>query len=57
MRAVILADASMERDYFMTPEEAKEYGIIDAVIQKRPLSHSDNERGKSADIDHQTSGL
>jgi ATP-dependent Clp protease, protease subunit len=25
----------MERDYFMTPEEAREYGVIDAVIARR----------------------
>ena len=25
----------MERDYFMDPEEAKEYGIIDSVIAHR----------------------
>jgi ATP-dependent Clp protease, protease subunit len=25
----------MERDYFMTPEEAREYGIIDQVIARR----------------------
>ena len=25
----------MERDYFMTPEEALEYGIIDRVITHR----------------------
>ena len=25
----------MERDYFMTAEEAKEYGIIDTVIANR----------------------
>ena len=25
----------MERDYFMTPEEAREYGIIDRVITHR----------------------
>jgi len=24
-----------ERDYFMTPEQAKEYGIIDEIIAKR----------------------
>ena len=24
-----------ERDYFMTPEEAREYGIIDQVIARR----------------------
>jgi ATP-dependent Clp protease protease subunit len=26
----------VERDYFMTAEEAKEYGIVDEVIRKRP---------------------
>jgi ATP-dependent Clp protease, protease subunit len=25
----------MERDYFMTPEEAREYGIIDRVVAHR----------------------
>jgi len=25
----------LERDYFMTPEEAREYGIIDRVIAHR----------------------
>jgi ATP-dependent Clp protease protease subunit len=25
----------MERDYFMTPEEAREYGIIDRVLEHR----------------------
>jgi ATP-dependent protease ClpP protease subunit len=25
----------MERDYFMTPQEAQEYGIIDSVIVHR----------------------
>ncbi|GAQ89171.1 Clp protease proteolytic subunit [Klebsormidium nitens] len=50
-------EASMERDYFMTPEEAKDYGIIDAVIQKRPASPQDNGSSRNADKDHQTSGL
>ncbi|KAL9258937.1 ATP-dependent Clp protease proteolytic subunit 2, mitochondrial-like protein [Drosera capensis] len=27
---------NMDRDYFMTPDEAKEFGIIDEVIHKRP---------------------
>ena len=26
----------MERDYFMSPEEAKAYGLIDQVLDKRP---------------------
>ncbi|MED1517819.1 ATP-dependent Clp protease proteolytic subunit, partial [Bacillus paranthracis] len=24
-----------ERDYFMTAEEAKEYGIVDGVVEKK----------------------
>ena len=30
----------MERDFFMSPEEAKEYGIIDTVISHREASKS-----------------
>ncbi len=29
-------EKSMERDNFMSPEKAKEFGIIDEVIEKRP---------------------
>ena len=29
-------EADMERDYYMTADEAKEYGLIDQVITKRP---------------------
>ena len=29
---------NMDRDYFMTPEEAKEFGIIDEVIDERPIA-------------------
>ena len=28
--------ADMERDYFMSAEEALEYGLIDKIIEKRP---------------------
>ncbi|KAK6931878.1 Clp protease proteolytic subunit /Translocation-enhancing protein TepA [Dillenia turbinata] len=28
---------NMDRDYFMAPQEAKEFGIIDEVIDQRPL--------------------
>ncbi|KAJ4849413.1 ATP-dependent Clp protease proteolytic subunit 2, mitochondrial [Turnera subulata] len=28
---------NMDRDYFMSPEEAKEFGIIDEVIERRPV--------------------
>jgi ATP-dependent Clp protease protease subunit len=36
-QAVNKVEKDMERDYFMSPEEALEYGIIDKVIErKRP---------------------
>ncbi|KAM7271696.1 hypothetical protein ACFE04_030910 [Oxalis oulophora] len=28
----------MDRDYFMTPEEAKEFGIIDEIMDQRPMA-------------------
>lgn len=28
-------DTDMERDYYMTAEEAKEYGLIDAIMEKK----------------------
>lgn len=30
-----------DRDFFMTPEEAKKYGIIDEIIHSKKLAHSD----------------
>ena len=30
----------MERDFFMSPEEAKEYGIIDTVITHREVGQA-----------------
>jgi ATP-dependent Clp protease protease subunit len=29
-------EAAMERDYFLSPEEAKEFGLIDEVVLERP---------------------
>jgi len=29
-------EKDMDRDYFMSAEEAKEYGLIDRVIEERP---------------------
>lgn len=29
---------NMDRDYFMTADEAKEFGIIDEVINERPMT-------------------
>ncbi len=35
----------MERDYFMSPEEAVKYGLIDAVIESTRQTPSANQRG------------
>ena len=31
----------MERDNFLTPEEAKSFGLIDEVVYKRPVESID----------------
>ena len=38
----IIADA-VERDYFMSPEEAKEFGVIDEVVTSRPPTGDDDD--------------
>ena len=45
----VIEDA-MERDKFLDPEEAKEFGIIDEVVNQRPVPDaSDSESEKSSD--------
>ena len=39
-------EESMERDNFMTPEKAKEFGLIDEVVDKRPST--DEAEGSDA---------
>ena len=31
-------ERAMERDFFMTPEQAKEWGLIDLIVQRNPTS-------------------
>src|SRR5258708_30453947 len=31
-------ERAMERDFFMTPEQAKEWGLIDLVVEKSPAA-------------------
>ncbi|MGB3722469.1 MAG: ATP-dependent Clp endopeptidase proteolytic subunit ClpP [Pacificimonas sp.] len=38
---------AMERDKFMSSEEAKEFGIIDEVMDKRPAPADDDNGGKT----------
>ncbi|NDC55742.1 MAG: ATP-dependent Clp protease proteolytic subunit, partial [Alphaproteobacteria bacterium] len=35
---VAVIEENMERDKFMSPEEAKAFGLIDEVVEKRPSS-------------------
>ncbi|KDP42914.1 hypothetical protein JCGZ_23856 [Jatropha curcas] len=37
-QSIDVIQKNMDRDYFMTPEEAKEFGLIDEVIDRRPMS-------------------
>lgn len=41
-------EKAMERDNFMTPMEAKAFGLVDEVVTKRP-AESDGEDGASGD--------
>ncbi|KIJ59818.1 hypothetical protein HYDPIDRAFT_99952 [Hydnomerulius pinastri MD-312] len=34
-------ERALERDYFMTAQEALEFGIVDGILEKRPNSESD----------------
>ncbi|GFZ00336.1 nuclear-encoded CLP protease P7 [Actinidia rufa] len=37
-QSIEIIQKNMDRDYFMTPEEAKEFGIIDEVMDQRPMA-------------------
>jgi ATP-dependent Clp protease protease subunit len=39
-------EAAMDRDNFMTPEEAREFGLIDEVVDKRPIEDGDATEAK-----------
>lgn len=41
-------EASMERDKFLSPEEAKDFGLIDEVVVERP-SETDEAQGDGAE--------
>ena len=44
---IAIIEDSLERDKFMTPDEAKEFGLVDDVVSHRPEVPDDSE-GKSA---------
>jgi len=39
-------ESSMERDKFLSPEEAKEFGLIDEVVDQRPAEDDDADKTK-----------
>ena len=44
----VIANA-VERDYFMSPDEAKEFGLIDEVVTSRPPIGDDDGDGETGD--------
>jgi ATP-dependent Clp protease protease subunit len=36
-------NAAVERDKFMSPMEAKEFGLIDEVMMSRPIREEENK--------------
>jgi ATP-dependent Clp protease, protease subunit len=41
-----IIEQAMDRDRYMTPEEAKEFGLIDEVVKDRPALPDDKDGGK-----------
>ena len=39
-------EAAMERDNFMTPDDALAFGLIDEVVEKRPVEEGDGDEAK-----------
>jgi ATP-dependent Clp protease protease subunit len=40
----VIADA-VERDNFMSPQEAKEFGLVGEVVSSRPVTGGDGDTG------------
>jgi len=40
-------ETAVERDRFMSPEEARDFGIVDEVVMNRPKTDDDDSRGIS----------
>ncbi|KAF8895036.1 ATP-dependent Clp protease proteolytic subunit [Gymnopilus junonius] len=41
VEALARFERALERDYYMTAQEAMEFGIVDGILEKRPASDSD----------------
>lgn len=44
-------EEAMDRDKFLTPEEAKEFGLIDEVVENRPKLDDDGDEGADNDTE------
>jgi ATP-dependent Clp protease, protease subunit len=42
-------EQSVDRDRYMSPEEAKEFGIVDEVVSNRPVPDEDSSKAASSD--------
>jgi ATP-dependent Clp protease protease subunit len=47
-QALAVIEAALERDNFMTAEQAKEFGLIDQVVAKRPSTDASKTREEKA---------
>ena len=45
---IAIIEDNLERDKFMTPHEAKDFGLVDDVVARRPASPDDSEEKSSA---------
>ena len=41
-------ERAMERDFFMTPEQAKDWGLIDLIVERNPHAARSETNGKAA---------
>jgi len=48
-QSIDVVQAAMERDKFMSPEEAQAFGLIDTVISQRPRDEDENKDGDGTD--------
>ncbi len=44
-------EAAMDRDKFLSPEEAKEFGLIDEIVVQRPVSEDEAKQGNEKGAD------
>jgi len=42
-------EEALERDNFLSPDEAKEFGLIDEVVTSRPVTDDDDETASDSD--------